>query len=620
MIFPLVAALGSAWLLGVLAVSACWSRARPAPADLGLILPLGMGLGLGLTSAIFFAASLVSGHPLAVGSALEALAATGLAWWLGRKPAAETGPTTATGGVLVAVVASVFLQAGLVAAVVSARAYLAEPMGSWDGWAIWNMHARFIFRGGVAWSDALRLPQIGWTHPDYPLLVPASVARAWAWLGRDAPLAPALVSAAFGAATVGLLVAAVARLRHRLVALAGGLVLLGTPFFVTFSSNEHADIPLGFFILATLALLALGHTGQEKPGRIVLAGFSAGLAAWTKNEGLLFVVVITLAWCGHEIFRGSRRMAGVFLGGLVVALLPVVYFKVMLAPPGDIMSGQLGSRFGQLGDGARHRLILAALWRDTPHFGEWSIAPFLAMMLPLLGPGWRRLNGREWLIAGAILLMLAGYYAIYLLTPMDLRWHLDYSLVRLLLQLWPAAILFWCLAVSVDAPPPAGAWTPRRRLTFVLFNTATAVVLLALFARQLAPNELARARTGAGEVRAVLGEGWFGRERNGAHTWVWSPGSSQLLLRADGGKAAAPVAVEFGLRSLETRTVTVSLGERIVWSGQVGTALTQVRIPGLPLSSGTMTLAFTTDRPGVPEAAGPGARALAFALYNPRIE
>ncbi len=31
---------------------------------------------------------------------------------------------------------------------------LASPHGEWDAWAIWNQHARFLFRGGG--SDAWR--------------------------------------------------------------------------------------------------------------------------------------------------------------------------------------------------------------------------------------------------------------------------------------------------------------------------------------------------------------------------------------------------------------------------------------------------------------------------------
>ena len=45
--------------------------------------------------------------------------------------------------------AFVFVQAAVVASVIAWRTYRAEPLGGWDGWAIWNLHARFMLRAGT---------------------------------------------------------------------------------------------------------------------------------------------------------------------------------------------------------------------------------------------------------------------------------------------------------------------------------------------------------------------------------------------------------------------------------------------------------------------------------------
>src|SRR5882724_5366189 len=42
-------------------------------------------------------------------------------------------------------------------------------------------------------------------------------------------------------------------------------------------------------------------------------------------------------------------------------------------------------------------------------------------------------------------MMLAGYYWVYILTPVDLNWHLQTSLSRLLAQLWPSAVFAYFL-------------------------------------------------------------------------------------------------------------------------------------------------------------------------------
>ena len=260
-----ITAIGVAWALGVLGVCALWPRTRRLRADAGLILSLGLGVGLGATSVTFFFASMIAARPALLAAGVDTVAAAALAWvaWRRRRGLGDFARSAAAGGARwwEWLLVSAFVQAGVVAAVAARRAWAAQPFGAWDGWAIWNMRARFIFRGGEEWTDVLRRSEIGWSHLDYPLLVPASVARAWAWAGADEAAAAGLISVLFGAATVALLVAAVARLRGKTIACVGGLVLVGTPFFVTFAANEHADIPLAFFMLASLALIAL--SGRE---------------------------------------------------------------------------------------------------------------------------------------------------------------------------------------------------------------------------------------------------------------------------------------------------------------------------------------------------------------------
>lgn len=42
-----------------------------------------------------------------------------------------------------------------------------------------------------------------------------------------------------------------------------------------------------------------------------------------------------------------------------------------------------------------------------------------------------------------LVIMLAAYFLAYILTPYPLAWHLETSLSRLLLQLWPSLLFFF---------------------------------------------------------------------------------------------------------------------------------------------------------------------------------
>jgi len=45
-------------------------------------------------------------------------------------------------------------------------------------------------------------------------------------------------------------------------------------------------------------------------------------------------------------------------------------------------------------------------------------------------------------------LTLCGYFAVYVITPNELYWHLRFSLNRLFLQLWPAVIFLFFLSLG----------------------------------------------------------------------------------------------------------------------------------------------------------------------------
>ena len=284
------------------------------------------------------------------------------------------------------------------------------------------------------------------------------------------------------------------------------------------------------------------------------------------------------------------------------------------------VTSQLGGRLSHLFEGGRQRLIFSSFCGGAVRFGEWNLVPYLAMAVPLLGLGWRRMGGREWIVALVIALMLAGYYGVYLLTPWDLKWHLDSSLVRLLLQLWPAALFFWCLAASCtgDWPIAPSAVRPSwvRVAAIVLVNLVVAAGIMNLCSRQLALNELDAAPISGAQVRVAIGEGWFPRESDRHDTWLWSKGRSSLSLHAS---ASATAGLHFGLRSLGERTVTAKIGNHAIWTGLVGDRLIQVDVIGVQLQVGTTMVDFETLRPGVCESTRADARILTFALYNLRV-
>lgn len=308
-------------------------------------LPTAAGLALGMSSLVWWALMLL---PLgswrlviAIDATLSALACLAV-WRVAPRPTApsQEGPRPW----IVRWPPRVLLVVALVGASVYFVAVSATtPHGIWDAWAIWNARARFLFRGYPdVWTQAFS-PALDWSHPDYPLLVPVSVARAWAYVGGDDVAVPILLAATFTAGIVSTAAVSVARSAIAWRGVLTAVMILASPAFLANAVSQCADIPLAFYVLTTCVIVGRATEAGGRSGWWAVAGIAAGLAAWTKNEGLAFtaiVLVICAAW-GYRSrrWRGLAAIASLFAGAAPI-LAALVVFKLFLAPPNDLIAAQ----------------------------------------------------------------------------------------------------------------------------------------------------------------------------------------------------------------------------------------------------------------------------------------
>ncbi len=329
---------------------------------------------------------------------------------------------------------------------------LAAPHGEVDALTIWNLRARVLAADGDRWLDTF-IALLAAHVPDYPLLVPAGIARWWTYLGEDPTLIPILIAMSFTFATIGLASSSLGFLRSNGQGFLACLVLAGTPFLIKHGASQYADVPLGFFFLAPLVLFCLQERAPER--RTVLlavAGVMTGLAAWTKNEGMLFVPVVLLArliavvpsagWAAYG--KEMRR----FAAGLLPVLLIVVFYKWQIAPGVSRIIGEQGvSTLDKLTDASRYVETAKAFFSKAARFGHPGLV-VLILYLFLLGI---RLDPRDRrgaaTAAAALGMMLVGYFLVIIITPHGLTYQINTSLDRLWIQLWPSAVFLFFMLV-----------------------------------------------------------------------------------------------------------------------------------------------------------------------------
>ena len=227
--------------------------------------------------------------------------------------------------------------------------------------------------------------------------------------------------------------------------------LLCQPLFAVHAATLYADVPLGFYFLAAFLLIAIhDRAGESKQAWLALAGTAAGMAAWTKIEGMIFVLALaaarTLMSLSAKRFRILLGEAAFFGLGLLPWMLLILYFRLNLPDRGPSLEGALVSGhltfFQKILEPTRHWLVLKYYAREiflSPSFSY--VGPILLLSL-YAAFSWRGriLSWSQRSLGLSLALLLMGYYGAYLLSPHDLDWHLRFSIDRLLLQTWPSFV------------------------------------------------------------------------------------------------------------------------------------------------------------------------------------
>ena len=440
---------------------------RPAAASWLLNLSLGAGLGIGVLSLLFFLARLLVGPSNLVYGIAEilTLAAAAAGCWLFRDKLWSGEEPRPFGGWQ-----WLLLAATVVCLILAEAQFLdssaASPYGNWDAWSIWNLRAKLLAQPNVSWKNAFspllnQLAGGGATHGDYPLLLSGYIARCWSLAGTIGDVTvPIAVAGLFALATVGLLIGGLAVLRGWTTGLTAGLILLGTGGFLRNGDWQFSDVPLGFFYLAVFILFFMFDARGGTRRLAIGAGLALGCAAWTKDEGMFFALFAILALiAGLVVSRahGWLKSLALLAAGAAPPLAVSLYFKIFLAPKGIWAPVTIASAVHKIFDASRYVQILTFLWTGMVALGTGVAHPAicLAVLAVCLGIPRERLRRPIALSAGGLFLAITGaYFFSYVVTPLDLAWHLGTSAGRLMVQLLPSAI-FLVLAVCRSAEETA---------------------------------------------------------------------------------------------------------------------------------------------------------------------
>lgn len=299
--------------------------------------------------------------------------------------------------------------------------------GSWDAWAIWSLKAKFFLFD----NEFARMFKniIGYSHPDYPLMLASANALLWKSFGTQSPVVPLLTAYVFG--LLVLIVAITSFIEKSQIAMA--IIVLAifstTELIYPFASLQTSDTLLSLFILVSVVLY---HHLHENENKLLpcLIGFFAAATGWIKNEGILFFLVFSFFFFIFQL-QNKKKILGYFSGAVIPALI-IVFFKIFYAPGNDLIVRQNEASVFKLIDPSRYITTMKFFLNYTMNSASVMI------LISIIGVSFYRYY--KTFSFAVIMVMIAGYFFIYILTPQDLVWHLETSFDRLLHQLTPALV------------------------------------------------------------------------------------------------------------------------------------------------------------------------------------
>jgi hypothetical protein len=308
-----------------------------------------------------------------------------------------------------------------------AKAAIVVP-DDWDAWAIWGAKAKVLALGQGALLDVRYFG-----HADYPLLWPSLWSfAAWFCGGWEEHWCRAWGAILLALTAWQLRDSAWHLTRNTVASWIAPLILLSTPKVLLFASWGYAEAPL-WLMLACAANRMLRW--QQNPTRThaMLCGLFCAAAALTKNEGLLFSLLILLVMLSR---KGTRQTLIAWVVPWTLAVGPWIAWKCTYLPTMPRVLENVDASSSQI-QYMLHRLpdAVTQIARNWATVSSWNLALPIAIFCTLYAVATRASHMRRF--AAIPLLALAALFVVVLNSPDPVYWQIDTAWDRLTAQTLP---------------------------------------------------------------------------------------------------------------------------------------------------------------------------------------
>ncbi|MBI5236611.1 MAG: hypothetical protein HY886_10245 [Deltaproteobacteria bacterium] len=328
---------------------------------------------------------------------------------------------------------------------------VALPVQGYDTWVIWFLKAKAFFIDSGVSAAFLSDPVYSNANPgayEYPILVPLLVSAGYVFMGY---VDDRLVKIFFWLYYLNLLGAFYYFVRPfstRLVALILCAMLATVPRIMeqaAFGGAGYADMPLAVYFLAATGF-GFRFFQEGKKNDFLLSALFLSIGAWTKSEGITFLASVLIIMSAYAVYTRRREGIKIVIPAVVIAVLFVLPWrlyvhtlpKLSFTMVSELSVSTVLSNMERLP--FILKVIVPKLFTANKYHITWALYAVLTLW------GFRSFTRREYaFLQAALWIQLSFYIFVYVITPFDLKPHIETSFDRLTIHLLPIAFL--CMAV-----------------------------------------------------------------------------------------------------------------------------------------------------------------------------
>ena len=354
----------------------------------------------------------------------------------------------------------------LLLVIASIATCMSLPLSSWDAVVLWGYKAKILYTERTIPRSYFTDNTTHFTNPGYPLLIPLSEAFVYLGLGRVDEGWVKLLFPLFYLCLIVVFYDFGRRFFGGRRALLFAFFLAAVPHLFGHSVIGYTDLPLTFYYSAGTFLLLIWMR-RHSARTLVLAAVFTGLGAWTKGEGMalaavnLFLLLVFLRGERDLAFPAKARAVCIFVLPSLAVVVPWAVYMRQIGVQQEF--AQNAGAALRLSSYARLPSIMKALGLELTKISRWNILwPALGVAVVLYFPRIRIFPANY--LCAALVLQVALYVGIFVITPRNLEWHLATALDRLVLHLVPLALGFlmalWPVSPG-EAPATVAGLSPK---------------------------------------------------------------------------------------------------------------------------------------------------------------